>query len=495
MLMHMTFNGSKGPFRMALLVRTNAMQPTEVQKHYVDPLKAYGIEPKDILVMNVVHDANDKAPVKLINAHMEGVCQVLEQQNIDHVLVTDAAYFKRMCKLRRAEPYLGYTVPMLGFLPGVQTAYTLNYRSLFQNPSLKSKLVMGVQAIGRKLSGQEAMFKTDDDVQHVHFHGVQEIQEEFQNLLKFPALTLDLETQGLHLKKSQILTAAFAWNKHSGSGINCLGTYNFQKSSKILLREFLVQYKGKLIYHNATFDIRVLIKQLFMKDNDDMKGMLEGLEILFRDIDDTKILTYLATNTTAGNRLSLKEQAFEFVGNYALDDISNPLSIPTEELLDYNITDARATWFVYDKHRPTVQRTQEKVYQEFFLPSLKTIVQTELCGMPLRKEKVQELKKRLQRARADHMQAFRDSRYVKQCMAEMRVEMALDATKKLKKKVKRPEDYEDLKFNPNSTKHLRKLLYEVLGLPVLRFTDTKLASTDNKTITALIRHVEREAGL
>jgi DNA polymerase-1 len=54
-----------------------------------------------------------------------------------------------------------------------------------------------------------------------------------------------------------------------------------------------------------------------MQDYLDYEGLLEGLDV-FSNIEDTKIIVYLATNSTAGNDLKLKNLALEFAGNYSI---------------------------------------------------------------------------------------------------------------------------------------------------------------------------------
>ena len=51
----------------------------------------------------------------------------------------------------------------------------------------------------------------------------------------------------------------------------------------------------------------------------DYKAMVKGVEQMTIKIHDTKIISYLATNSCAGNSLGLKDQAHEFAGNYAVD--------------------------------------------------------------------------------------------------------------------------------------------------------------------------------
>lgn len=63
-------------------------------------------------------------------------------------------------------------------------------------------------------------------------------------------------------------------------------------------------------------------------------GLLEGLDVMTRSFQDTKIIKYLATNSTAGNVLSLKASAHEFAGNWAVEEIKDIRKVP----LRYAIT-------------------------------------------------------------------------------------------------------------------------------------------------------------
>jgi DNA polymerase-1 len=220
--------------------------------------------------------------------------------------------------------------------------------------------------------------------------------------------------------------------------------------------------------------------------------MLTGLDYLYRDLDDTMTLTYLATNNTAENKLSLKDQAFEFAGNYALgDELTNIMDISPKDLLNYNVTDTLATWFVYNKHRETVRNEQEEVYQQLFRPALKVLTQTELCGMPMDVDAINNTKDKLAYVTDKHKLAIKNSPLIKQFENELKLWTAVEATAKLKKKIKTAADFDFLEFNTRSPKHIRKFLYESLNLPVFRKTDTGLPSTDAKTLQSLISHLEK----
>ena len=61
-----------------------------------------------------------------------------------------------------------------------------------------------------------------------------------------------------------------------------------------MLRQFFIKYKGKLIFHNATYDIKVQILNLFMEHATDYKVCCMVLEIMTRHFDDTKVIAFLA---------------------------------------------------------------------------------------------------------------------------------------------------------------------------------------------------------
>jgi DNA polymerase-1 len=494
MLNNIVFSDKSTQYKIAILIKDQAMRAKELRDHYVEPLIRNGFKESEIVAFNLAYNEEKKAPVKLIKEHLARVVPALEKLGISHVLVADAAYFKVFCKLKKAEPYFGYSMPSI--YAHIRAALTVNYTQLFFNPSLKSRLRMGVDAISKDFFKEDPLFK-EDKMQNIKFPSTYpEIQNTLEKLLEYPALTCDIETLGLHLKHSEIVSIAFAWDEHSGVSFMVLYSKNKPEEIHNLLRKFFERYEGKLIFHNAPFDTKVLTFRLFMKDVDDMQGMLTGLDYLYRDLDDTMTLTYLATNNTAENKLSLKDQAFEFAGNYALgDELTNIASISPEDLLNYNVTDTLATWFVYNKHRDTVREEQEEIYQQLFRPALKVLTQTELCGMPMDLSKIQNIRTQLQHIADKHKLAIKTNPIIKQFENELKLWTAVEATAKLKKKKKTAADFDFLEFNTRSSKHIRKLLYESLNLPVFRRTDTGLPSTDAKTLQSLISHLEKTYNL
>jgi DNA polymerase-1 len=58
---------------------------------------------------------------------------------------------------------------------------------------------------------------------------------------------------------------------------------------------------------------------------------------------------------------------------------------------------------------------------------------------------------------------------------------------------KKIEAFDDVVFNPNSGPQLQRLLYELMGLPVIDYTDTRQPATGADTIEKLINHTDQPA--
>lgn len=224
------------------------------------------------------------------------------------------------------------------------------------------------------------------------------------------------------------------------------------------------------------------------------QGLLEGLEVFTRNMDDTRIIAYLATNSTAGNVLGLKPLAHEFAGNWAVEEIKDIRKVPLDKLLQYNLVDALSTWYVHKKHYPImVKDNQEALYKGLMLDSLKLIIQMELSGMPMSPKAIVETKAKLEAKQADHLATIRGSNLIKTMNLLVQTKAMEQANAKLKTKQHPLEKFSNETFNPNSGPQLQVLLYELMGLPVLDYTDTKQPATGADTIEKLINHAQQPA--
>jgi DNA polymerase-1 len=311
-------------------------------------------------------------------------------------------------------------------------------------------------------------------------HELEDIKKTLLSIFNKPTLTCDIETTSLDIARAKITTIAFAWSEHEGVAF-CVSRdqdlFDVQ-AIKHLLKEFFTAYTGALIYHNASYDICILIRELFT-------DQLEGVQVMTRSIHDTKLIAYLATNNTSINNLGLKELAKEFTGNYAVD-FKDPAGIETSDLLEYNLIDTLATYWVFNKYYPKLEiDNQLQIYKELFLPSLKNIIHMQLNGLPMDMNQIQKTKQELEQIRNHYLNILSNSQIIKDYEWQLCREACIEKNKKLKQKVVSISDFNN-KFNPNSGKQIAGLLYGKLKLPILNKTDKGNPSTDKETLESLL---------
>lgn len=498
-------------YPVVILIKGSYFRQYELERHYLDGLYPE-VPARDILAMDLEYNSAGKAPVSLIKEYLAELLPAVVSLGARFLYVADAAYFKVLTGNSKAEPHIGYVMPctLKGF-EQLQVVLGVNYQQLVYNPDLYPRMDLSLQTLKDAYQGT---YKTlgADIIHRAHYPDEHmAIAMALQQLLDQPELCADIEGFSLHPLKAGVGTIAFGTSLHEGVAFACDyvplakpvdGIYGENVPNpkvRRLLRNFFEAYQGRLVWHNATYDVRSLIYALWMEHPLDRKGMLEGLGVMTRCFDDTKIIAYLATNSTAGNHLSLKDLAHEFAGNYAQDEIKDIRRIPLPELLQYNLVDTLATRYVKDTYYPIMVRDQqEALYHQLMLPSLKTITQIELVGMPLCRDTVAEAKKELEAEEQQFLAVFQNNPII-QRLEDRLTHIAWEKDYESRKaKAKNPDkiQYKDFAsfprflFNPNSGPQLQELLYTDLGLPVIDFTDTKQPATGGDTLKKLKNHTE-----
>ena len=497
-------------YKVALLFKASAFNKQEILTNYVSSLNQQGVTSQEVIAFTLQYDDNGKAPVKFIKNYLDNLLPALDSLGVQHLYVADAAYFKVLAGQSKAETHFGYsfTCKIKGF-EHMTVVLGINYQALIFNPALEAKLDKSVQTLADVVTGNY-MPPGHNIIQGASYPSTLEgIAKALNELHQCPELSCDIEGFSLRFNEAGIGTIAFAWDEHHGVAFACdyyasLPGMNYDpawpgsniRNPKVraLLKEFFTTYKGKLTWHSASYDLKAVIYALWMKDMLDTEGLLEGLKIMADRFDDTKIIAYLATNSTAGNVLGLKSLAHEFAGNWAKDDIKDIRKIPLDELLKYNLVDCLSTWYVKNKFTPImVEDNQETLYKELMLPSLRAIIQMELTGMPMSAERVQQVKSNLTAIQQEHLSKIVNSPLIKVLNLVIQTSEMEKANAKLKTKQHPLEKFSDVTFNPNSGPQLQRLLYEQMGLPVIDYTDTKQPATGADTIEKLIHHTDNPA--
>ncbi|WP_269519518.1 DNA polymerase [Alteromonas sp. BMJM2] len=474
-------------YKVAILIKSNSLRKTQMETSYIQPLRQLGVKPKDIIAFDLVYGPkNKKPPVKIMRAYLQDLMPILKEQGVEYLYVPDAEYFKVLTGEKKADPHHGYALPCIvdGY-SHMKVVLGINHSALFYNPDLQTKLDMGLQTLADTVKGNYKEIGTDIVKSAKYIRHPNQVYSVLQDLKEYDALTVDTETLSLSFWKTGVVTIGFAWDQHNGVVIWCDDYHKPNSKVRQLLKEFFFTYRGKCIYHNANYDMKILINTLFMNGLLDEKGKQEGIEVMTRNFDDTKLLTYLATNSCAGNNLSLKEQSHEFTGNFA-EDVQDITKLTKEDLEVYQLKDCLATWYVHNKHYPTVVKDQQlDVYENIMKPSVKVVLQMELTGMPVDMKQVKHARKVLEHEIEECHRILNSFEGIKDFIYMERENAMHKRNAELKTKVKPIEDFDYIVFNPNSNPMMQRFLYDFLDFPIVDKTPTGAGAVGGETLMKL----------
>lgn len=491
---------TKHKYKIAILIKKTSMNEEALQRYYVDPLIDLGVLPREVVAIELDYSPDNKVTAKQAKDYVELLVPYLNGMNIEYILCADSAYFTQITKVRNPDRQLANVhKAAVKDIEHINVCYTLNHSALVYNPAQKEKITTSLETLVNHMDGvyQETRIKFKSERYPTT---VDQIQSELMGLLNYPKLVVDIETFSLRLGQAGIGSIGFAHSVNEGCAFlvdyrpatttNGLFGYRHdnQKVRKIL-KWFFKSYQGVLIAHNSSFDFKQIIFELFMAHPLDKVGMLEGLEVLTRCFEDTKIMAYCCLNSTSRVEYSLKALALPYAGNYAESDIKDIRKIEPFRLLRYNLTDCCSTFWVFEKYAPILAKEdQEQVYYELMLPMQKVLIQAEIHGMPMYEDRIQEVKEKLHKEQDKQMAIIQASPYVATVTKLIQHSEMVAANAKLKTKQHPIEKFQDIEFNPGSPKQLARLLFEVMGLPILAYTPTKQPAVDGDTVEALINH-------
>ncbi|MFP3556397.1 DNA polymerase [Paraburkholderia sp. SIMBA_049] len=465
-----------------------------------------GVDAEDCMVLDLHFNGKKTSVTEMKQYITECVQPALDDYKVQYVLCTDSGYFKVLTGVAKVDANLGYVLDSkfgkqkVIFAPG--------YRQIFYDPAgVKTKIARAMEAIVAHATNAY------QDPGHgiIRFADYPQTDAEIEawlvKLLEMDCpLSIDIEAFSLKHYDAGIGTISFAWNQGEGIAFPVdyvpiegatEAPYGMQVRNEHrheLLRAFFLQLRKKKLFHNIAYDAYVLIYQLFMAHICDTEGLLNGLDVMLGEgeWDCTKLITYLATNSCAGNELGLKVQAQEFAGNYAQTDIEDICKIPLPVLLKYNLIDSLSTWHVHNKHYGTMVADQQlDVYQSLFQPATLDIVQMQLTGMPLNMGRVLEVEAALQAVYDDAVGRIKQTQCIQRFeyrLKEKYIEKKHAEWKK--KRITLAEVPDDVVFNPRSYPQMQDLLYTMLGLPVISYTNTGQPSADGDTLEKLQNHTK-----
>ncbi len=451
-----------------------------------------------------------KVPVDQMREYLKNeVSPILKSQQTQYVLVADTPTFKELTGKPKAEGWEGYVLPstygdfMVVSIP--------NFAMKYYDPEQVDRKVK--QAVDAVKAHSEGTYVPPGDTifLEAHYPKGGEIIEWIKKLRDEMTCDLagDIEAFDLKVHRAGIGTIALAWEQGRGVAfpvdyeetteqldVDNGVTHGRRKTNHAIraaLKSLFIAMRKqgrKLIWHNISYDVSAIISALFMDDILDTAGLLDGLDVMTTHWDCSQLITYLATNSCAGNKLGLKPNSQEYSGNYAIEEIKDITRIPLDKLLRYNLVDTFSTWYVLNKNKPImIADHQEDFYENVFKPSQIDIIQMQLTGMPVNMKRALEVDAELRAALEQHRQNIFSSPVIKDFQEFLDNGYLIAWNARLKKQQRTIADVKDrAKFNPNSDDQLAELFYTFLNFPVLDTTDTGGPATGSKTLAKLVNH-------
>lgn len=495
---YQTFTDTPGAaFEVAILVPQLSLR--DMAREYID---ANSLDPAEVIGYEL-HQTGKKTPAHVQREFLDELVPMLMDMGVKYLMVGESDYFKTLAGVAKAEAYLGYAMP-IAYPEAAKTHLTVfycpNYRQVFHNPGpTRAKITQAFEALWTHRKGKYRDPGCDIISFAAYPTTVTDIAAWLQKLIDMDVpLAADIEAFSLKHHSAGIGTISFAWSKHEGIAFPVDLSENPAAVRQMLIK-FFTHFEQKILWHNISYDVYVLVYQLFMEDICDTAGLLEGLEVMLKNWHCTKLITYLATNSCAGNELGLKAQAQEFSGNYAVEEIKDIRQIPLPELLQYNLIDTLSTWFVYEKHWDTVIQDQQlEIYETLFQPAIKDIIQMQLTGLPIDMEMVAKVKEALTAVYQEALRGIQGQKITRELVLMMEEEAETEryedwlARKEAGVKVRdyKPGNF-SLEFNPNSGPQTQRLLYDLAGLPVIEKTKSGQPSTKREVLEKLRAYTEK----
>jgi DNA polymerase-1 len=448
----------------------------------MNPLVSLGIPEDDIIAFDLSYSTK-KPSGQEKKDYCKALIKALTSLGVTHILCNDSEYYKTLTNSKKAGHTHGVATECV-FNNDINVFLGVNYSSFIYDPKQKDKLDTSIKYLVDDINGVSNVIGSNVVKYEEYIHNLSSESiwiDALNRLNQYQELTVDIETFSLNPWKAGIATIAFAWNKHEGIcfALDCepdsngmtkraLGNFDY------LLKEFFLNYKGKLIAHKATFDFTVIVARLFMKNRANIEGMFEGIDCLTKWFDDSQLCLYLATNSTSRNELSLKVAAQPYLGNYEEGSIDNLGSIKYSDLLLYNLKDVLGTWFVIDTYHPNmIEDKQHVLYEAVLKPSVAVIVQMQLVGLPLDYEACKHAQNVLQSDLDTATAVLNQSSYITTLLGVLRQKESDACHAKWKAKTAPIEHFDYVEYNPNSGLQNQILIYEVMGFTPTVFTDKK----------------------
>ena len=415
----------------------------------------------------VFASAAEKDPNKVINKYLKGVeydTKFLHSGSKDKILKKDIDLdmeelkgYKIMCPI--GADALKYVAGMTGIQKYNGVFIEKKYLPIMHpniciiKPQMEDEIQRAFAQIPKLLSGEDLQTHEKD---YCFIETQSQLDNYTKELEDATTLVVDIETTSVSPHTGVILGIAISTRPHQGLYVSSELVYKHKQWFHDLFRS------RKCIFHNSKFDTNYMETEI-------------GFE--FPDYEDTMLLHYCLEEAVGTHGLKPLALRFTDLGDYEreLDDYKKSWArknkvkladfnygmLPSDILAPYACKDADATFQLYMKFWPLVEKSEEflRLYKDILMPATHAMKRLEKNGGPIDIEQVNHLTEQY-------------TIDMEECHEEI---MMSDA-------VQRFERTQGKDFNPNSTYHLRELFFNILNMKVTKKTETGAPSTDKEVL-------------
>jgi len=415
----------------------------------------------------VFASAAEKNPDKVINKYLKGVeydTKFLHSGSKDKILKKDIDLdmeelngYKIMCPI--GADALKYVAGMTGIQKYNGVFIEKKYLPIMHpniciiKPQMEDEIQRAFAQIPKLLSGEDLQTHEKD---YCFIETQSQLDSYMKELEDATTLVVDIETTSVSPHTGVILGIAISTRPHQGLYVSSELVYKHKQWFHDLFKN------RKCIFHNSKFDTNYMETEI-------------GFE--FPDYEDTMLLHYCLEEAVGTHGLKPLALRFTDLGDYEreLDDYKKSWArknkvkladfnygmLPSDILAPYACKDADATFQLYMKFWPLVEKSEEflRLYKDILMPATHAMKRLEKNGGPINIEQVNHLTEQY-------------TIDMEECHEEI---MMSDA-------VQRFERTQGKDFNPNSTYHLRELFFNILSMKVTKKTETGAPSTDKEVL-------------
>ena len=466
-------------------------QMPSLVRHYTMPLDSDIT--RCVTFASIGVDQNNKYLKKTYLEDVDNVVAYSESMGINIIGVTNPKFYQFATGDKQFMANIGKAVSGVGVLEGYVLVPLVNYFMLLSKPEVQPVLEKGVETLNSVINGtyDYSEISIVDKVSKHIIYTLEDTKVVLKKLLKANRLTMDIETTGLTMGKSKIITVALADSTTNGYSFPVCEEYS-DEYVEILdeLSKFIKMYKGRQVWHNAMFDIPFIMREVLKVPFTNQ--ILINSTINDMDIEDTMHIVYLCNNSTSRQSYKLKELLYDKYGEYDKGiEQDNLLAYSYEEVATYNILDVTGTMEVYNEYYPKmVKEGQLDIFNTYYKPSLKTLLKLKYRGVNVDVVASSTAKHALEELVVKDMKIINSNSRVNDLKFNLNAN-AMFKYNSSHKKQKTIDDF-DLEFNPASPAQKAILLFDIMELPILETTAKGNPATGKDVIKQLITTLNDE---